>query len=285
MVFGNHDDQCGMSKEEQLKIYQSYPGCVAIEGEEMPGCGNYNILIDNPVLPEQPLVLWFLDSGTYAEPGRGTYGYVTEEQNEWMKRTATKILNQYAEPVFYVFQHIPVPQVYDMIQTVSFGTKDAVTCYGPNLGKWYVADNNYIREGKLGEGPCSSEYDSGEFSVWKEVGVRAAFFGHDHLNSYSGTLEGIDLIATPGSGFYLYGAGGEHGTRLVTVHASNPGQIDSTLLTYDELIPNELPGFFASSLGVLIRNYLLMGIASLAVICVLVVLLVRRRRRKKNASI
>ena len=31
-----------------------------------------------------PVVLWFMDSGKYAEEGKETYGYVIEEQNERM---------------------------------------------------------------------------------------------------------------------------------------------------------------------------------------------------------
>ena len=287
LVFGNHDDQCGVTKEEQLAIYQSYPGCLAVEGEEMPGCGNYYILIDNPVQPQSPLVLWLVDSGTYAEPGRGTYGYVTEEQNEWMIRTAEKISGRYGSPASYVFQHIPVPQVYDMLREVPFGTGGAVTCYGPNLWKWYVADPGYIWDGELGEGPCSSEYDSGEFDAFKTMGVRAAFFGHDHLNSYCGTLEGIDLIATPGLGFYLYGRGDEHGARLLTFHADKLPEWKSGMLYYRDVVQEPLPGLFVSTLGVLIQKYVLMGFAGLIVLIVLIVLLVRhfrKKRKKKHAA-
>ena len=195
LVFGNHDEECGISKEEQLKIYQSYPGCLAVDGEDLPGCGNYYLVVENPVQPDSPVVLWFMDSGSYAEDGKGTYGYVTEEQNEWMLSAYEELCGKYASPVSYVFQHIPVPQVYNMIKEVPFGTSGAVTCYGPNFGKWYVLDDEYIWAGHMGEGPCSSEYDSGEFDAWKKMNVKAAFFGHDHLNDYCGTYEGIDILS------------------------------------------------------------------------------------------
>lgn len=284
LVFGNHDDRCDVSKEEQLAIYQSYPGCLAVEGDEMPGCGNYYILIENPVHPQSPLVLWFLDSGTYAEPGRGTYGYVTEEQNSWMLQTAESISSRYEAPASYVFQHIPVPQVYDMLNEVAFGTKDAVTCYGPYFMKWFVPNPDYIWDGALGEGPCSSEYDSGEFDAWKKVGIKAAFFGHDHLNSYSGTLDGIDLIATPGLGFYLYGRGEEHGARLLTFHADQLPKWDSQMLYYRDVVDDPLPGLFVSTLGVQIQNYVFLGLAGLILIIALIVLLIHslRKKRKRN---
>ena len=45
-VFGNHDDEGGVSKETQLAIYQSYPGCLMSAGpDDITGCGNYNLLV------------------------------------------------------------------------------------------------------------------------------------------------------------------------------------------------------------------------------------------------
>ena len=49
LVFGNHDEECKISKEEQLKIYQSYPGCLAVDGEDLPGCGNYYLVFSRRV--------------------------------------------------------------------------------------------------------------------------------------------------------------------------------------------------------------------------------------------
>ena len=284
LVFGNHDEECGISKEEQLRMYQSYPGCLAVDGEDLPGCGNYYLVVENPVQPESPVVLWFMDSGSYAEEGKGTYGYVTEEQNEWMLSAYEELCGKYSAPVSYVFQHIPVPQVYNMIKEVPFGTSGAVTCYGPNFGKWYVINEEYIWEGHLGEGPCSSEYDSGEFDAWKKMNVRAAFFGHDHLNDYCGTYDGIDMISTSGVGFYLYGRGDEHGTRLVTLNAEKPAEYETKMLYYKDLVSEPLPGLFISSLGVSLRKYAFMIIAAVVVVIVVVVLvirwLVKRRKRR-----
>ena len=285
LAFGNHDEECGISNEEQLKIYQSYPGCLAVEGEEMPGCGNYCILVENPVHPEQPVALWFLDSGNHAEEGKGTYGYVHEEQNEWMLRTYEQLKTEYGAPVSYVFQHIPVPQVYNMMKEVPFGTIGAATCYGPNMFRWFVKDEQYVWAGSLGEAPCSSEYESGEFDTWKKMNVKAAFFGHDHMNDYCGTYDGIDMIATTGTGFYHYGRGDEHGTRLVTVSAEAPAGYTTKMLYYRDIVSEPAPGLLVSYLGVLFQPYGLIAIAAVVLIVVAIVLAViwiRKRRKKKK---
>ena len=276
LVFGNHDEECKISKEEQLKIYQSYPGCLAVDGEDLPGCGNYCIVVENAVQPESPAVLWFLDSGSYAEEGKGTYGYVAEEQNEWMLSAYAELCGKYASPVSYVFQHIPVPQVYDMMKEVPFGTAGAVTCYGFNFGKWFVLDDEYIWAGHMGEAPCSSEYDSGEFDAWKKMNVKAAFFGHDHLNDYCGTYEGIDMVTTSGVGFYLYGRGDEHGTRLLKLNAEAPAEYETKMLYYRDLVSEPLPGMLVSSLGVMLRKYAFMILAALVLIILVIVLVIRR---------
>ena len=281
-VFGNHDEECGISNEEQLKIYQSYPGCLTTDAEDLPGCGNTCILIENPVHPESPVALWLMDSGNKAEDG--SYDCVREEQNEWMLRKYEQLKAGYGEPVSYVFQHIPVPQVNNFLKKVPFGTAGAVTHVGGDVFSWYLPDTQNIREGHFGEAPCPSGRDSGEFDAWKRMNVRAAFFGHDHTNDYAVTFEGIDLIATAGAGFYHYGRGGEHGTRIVTIDAASPADYRTRMLYYKDIVLEPLPGLLVPTFGVLLQKYLLIGAAGLIALIILLVWLIRhiRKNRKKK---
>lgn len=280
IVFGNHDEECGISNEEQLKIYQSYPGCLTTDEEDLPGCGNTCILIENPVHPENPVALWLMDSGNKAEDGN--YDCVHEEQNEWMLRTYEQLKAAYGEPVSFAFQHIPVPQVNNFLKEVPFGTAGAVTHVGGDVFTWYLPDEEHIREGHFGEAPCPSGRDSGEFDAWKQMNVKAAFFGHDHTNDYLVTYEGIDMAATAGAGFYHYGRGDEHGTRLVTIDADSPSSYQTRMLYYRDIVSEPLPGLFVPSLGVLLQKYLLIGLAALAVLIVLLIWLIRRIRRNRK---
>lgn len=287
LVFGNHDEECGISNEEQLKIYQSYPGCLITDSENLPGCGNCHIVIENPAQPDKPVVLWFLDSGNHAEEGKGNYGYVHEEQNEWMLREYDQLKSRYGEPVSYVFQHIAVPQIYNFLKEVPFGTAGSVTQVGGDIFKWYLPDEEAVWAGHFGEAPCSSDYDSGEFDAWKKMNVKAAFFGHDHMNDFCVTYDGIDLVATSGAGFYHYGRGDEHGTRLITLNAENPAGYETRMLYYKDVVSEPLPGLFVPGLGVLLQRYLLIILAILVVLTVLIVWLIRhirKTRRKKKAE-
>ena len=93
------------------------------------------------------------------------------------------------------------------------------------------------------------------------------------------------MVTTSGVGFYLYGRGDEHGTRLITLNAEAPVEYETKMLYYKDLVSEPLPGLFVSSLGVSLRKYALMIIATLIVVIVVIVLLIRwlvkRHKRKK----
>ena len=93
------------------------------------------------------------------------------------------------------------------------------------------------------------------------------------------------MVTTSGVGFYLYGRGDEHGTRLVTLNAEAPAEYETKMLYYKDLVSEPLPGLFVSSLGVMLRKYLFMIVAALVLVIVLIVLvirwLVKRHKRKK----
>ena len=80
VVFGNHDDEGGVSKETQMEYYQSYPGCLASAGN-VTGVGNYNLLVYGSDGKTPVVNLWFFDSGSYAPEGQGKYDWV--RQDSW----------------------------------------------------------------------------------------------------------------------------------------------------------------------------------------------------------
>ena len=281
-VYGNHDDQCGISREDQMKIYQEYPGCLAIEGEDLPGCGNYCVTVADPDQPDNIYALYMLDSGTVSADGTG-YGCVTAEQNAWMLENDKQLKETYKNVASFAFQHIPVPKVYDLTESAPASAPGAFTAVLSVSGDWYVAREGALRAGSFGEYPCASVEDSGEFDAWKEMGLKAAFTGHDHLNDFVGTVEGIDLIGTTGAGFYLYGRGEEHGVRLLTLSKESFGEYDTDMLYYNELNDEPMPGFLAPTVGILIRGYILIGLAVILAVTLGVIFGVKAIRKHKKA--
>ena len=95
LVFGNHDheglcdEQNGMTEEQAKKQlmawFQAYEYCMAVDGEEMTGVGNYNLPILNTAGNKTVFNLWFMDSNPYTDESEGGgYGYVHKDQIDWI---------------------------------------------------------------------------------------------------------------------------------------------------------------------------------------------------------
>lgn len=261
LVYGNHDheglcDETNKMEEEEAKSlmmswFRNYKTCMAIDGEEMTGVGNYNITIKNTAGDKDIFNLWFMDSNPYTpdEEGGG-YGYVHEDQTAWYKKTSDSLKKaNNGKPVpSIVFQHIIVPEAYEMFKEASKFEKGAVRGHGIKSDKYYLPDPDYIYEGKLNEGPCSPDSNHGQFESWLEQGdVVAGVFGHDHSNSFAGVYKDIRLVAVPGTTFYSYG--NNHGVRTITLHEDNLWNFDSEILTYEQVTGTKITNAFVRSHG------------------------------------
>lgn len=287
LVFGNHDDQGGVSKETQLAYYQSFPNCMALDSGELSGCGNYTLPIYDSVGKKAIFNLWFFDSGTYDEERKGSYAYVKQDQIDWYisQSEALREANGGQDLPSFAFQHIPVPEIYDMLSAVPKGTQGAVRGHGSFSDRYYVLNPEYISGGNIGEGPCPPDFNSGEFDAWKQQGnIIAAFFGHDHVNDFSGSLEGIDLVMTPGTGFYEYGNGDRHGTRLITLHESELNNYDSKLLYYIDIV-GEPPQGLSPIIGARFEKLIIIGIGVLLALAVGVTLLCTHLKKRRQTKV
>ena len=269
VVFGNHDDEGGVSKETQMEYYQSYPGCLAAAGD-VTGVGNYNLLVYDSDGKAPVVNLWFFDSGSYAPEGQGKYDWVRQDQIDWYTSTAAALEEQYGETLpAYLFQHIIVPEIYDLLTEVPASEKKAegvVKGFSSHSGHYYKMGDGFTA-GHLGEAPCPPDIPSGEFAAMRDTGdVVAAFFGHDHKNDFVGTYEGIDLVNTAGTGFYIYGEREYHGARLVILHENTPAEYDTEMLYYKDLVSEPLPGGLTPIHGKYVENIVIGAAAGLLVL-------------------
>ena len=288
VVFGNHDDEGGVSKEFQMAYYQTFDGCLAVAGEQdITGVGNYNLTIRSSDSKKDVVNLWFFDSGTYDETGEGKYAWVEKDQLDWYEKTSNALAETNAGELLpsYAFQHIIVPEAYEMLTAVPKDTKDAVEGVSSHEGNYYILNPEYISSGDMGEAPCPPALNGGQFDAWERQGdVVAAFFGHDHVNDFIGTYKGIDLVMTQGIGFYIYGKGDEHGARVLTLKEDTPTEYETELLFYKDLVSEPLPPLFASTNGAFIQNAVLLAILALAVLISTAVVLIKHAKRKKKQA-
>lgn len=224
VVFGNHDGQdSGVSKEVQMAYYQSFPGCLAVdEGASLPGCGTYNLLYYSSDGKRPALNLYFVDSLEY---DGGGYGCVSKEQIAWCRTVGETLARTNGGQLVPAlsFQHIIVPEIYNVFTRVR-GKDEPGAFGGKGIGKggWYVPPAGL--EG-LEEPPCPPDYSNGQFAAWRETGdVVAAFFGHDHTNSFTASLDGIDLAACPGATWTSGNEEALRGVRIIEIDEKTIGQ-------------------------------------------------------------
>ncbi len=244
IVFGNHDHEglCDennkMTEEEakafQLSIYQKYPGCLAVSGEDMTGYCNYNLTIKSSKSDKDVFNLWFMDSNPYAE--EGGYGYVQPDQTEWYIKKSNELKKENNEKPLpsLLFQHIPVPEVYELTYELDNWKPGAVKGQTALQKKYYMTNEKVIQGGML-EGPCSAGVMHEQFKTWKQQGdIIGAFFGHDHPNDYLGEIDGIKLCAVPAAGYYSYGQ--NHGARTIILDESDLSDFKTELFHSDEIL-------------------------------------------------
>lgn len=291
VVFGNHDDDVSVSKERQMEIYRSYPGCLAIEGEDISGCGNYVLPILSKNSEKAVANLWFFDSNSYPEDGVGKYDRVHEDQLSWyLKETNKRQKANNGESIpGFAFQHIIVPEIYDALIEVPSEEKDeegVVEGYGIREGHYYKLPDSAL--GTLGEGPCPPDVNGGEFSAWQEGGdIIAAFFGHDHVNDFLVEHEGIQLINTTGTGFYNYGAGDKHGVRTVVIKEEDVENFTTQMHYYEELTGEAVSlSEFEATTGIVVIRLIVKGVTGiilvLALITFIIIKLIKRKSKAKT---
>ncbi len=231
VTFGNHDAECGVPNARQAELYASLPGYVP--GERMSDAvpGAFRLLIcgknDKPLFD----VFCFDTRGSAAAGGRG----VTDEQLNWFEAVRENERDTGIAPPALVFQHIPVPEYYNVINKVKKGTPGAVEAYGARKGSFYALPQKLTAAGGFMKETPSAASEK-EFEILKkDGGVLALAAGHDHNNSFVAAFEGIDLIYTQGAGFHVYGPHLKRGVRVFTLDEKEPAAYTTYTRTWENL--------------------------------------------------
>lgn len=228
VVFGNHDAEGWVSKEQQMTIYNEYDCCVAIdEGESISGCGTYNLPILSSDGSKISYNLWMFDSNMY-DPVADGYDHVHQDQIDWYVAKSNELKAQNGgNPVpSMAFQHIIVPEIFNALVEVEEGTPGSVQ----NGDKFFALPENAT--GSLLERPAVAARDSMQFEKMLEQGdVKAMFTGHDHKNDFVVSYMGIDLSTTPAAGFGGYGAD-NRGVRVIVLDENNTDIYETETIHY-----------------------------------------------------
>ena len=237
VTYGNHDAQCGVDNRGQYKFYAKYDNFISGDLRNSDDVGTADIQIYSSTEDKPVFELYIIDSHGKAKDGAG-YAPVDKKQIEWYvsRREQLKAENGDYLPSL-VFQHIPVPEFFDVIKKVPKGTKGAVPAYGEHENEYFVLNDETIAEGGfMLESPASPDVNTGEFEAMSEKGdVLGIYVGHDHNNSFVVKYKGVDLGYTQGAGFNVYGPGENRGVRIIELDETAPREYKTHTATFKEL--------------------------------------------------
>lgn len=176
---GNHDGEYTYDRKQLASMLAEYPHALFSSGEDwVRGESNYVITLTEQGNPVQALV--FLDSHdarTYPEMTGPDYIYPSQiAWYRWVSEGLGKV-------PLYAFFHIPLPEYRELWES---GAAEGIQ-----------------RDSKIN----APLVNTGLFEAMVEDGdTIATFCGHDHLNDFSGVLEGIELVTGRSASYGSYGS-------------------------------------------------------------------------------
>lgn len=230
LVFGNHDAENNMSREDQFAFYQLYGGkyCLAYDADEsLTGVGTHNLTVLSSDKTKTAYNIYMFDSNMYVYDENGEeigYDCVHPDQIQWYRETAEALRNENGGEVVpaMAFQHI-APQEANEVLFVESPIRLGI--FGKDCDKvtyTYLPEFWKIKEGLMMEHPGSGYYNYGQFDAMVETGdVSAVLYGHDHVNDYVIEKDGIEMINTPSCTFNSYYDGSSWGSRLITIYEND----------------------------------------------------------------
>ena len=221
VTFGNHDSEAGpMTREDIMEYYQTFPCVISIDNSEgFKNCATFNIPVLASDSDKVNFNLWVFDSGDYDEDEPRHYDRVRTEQIEWYKKTSAKLKAENGGKTVnsVVFQHIIVPEIYDVLKKVDSKQPFAVN-HIYNEDEFYMFDPEEVNYGTLNEKPCPGYYNDGQFDALVETGdVLAMFTGHDHTNAFGVRNQNIDIYTSPMTRYKGLAYTTQYGYRVVEI--------------------------------------------------------------------
>ncbi len=231
VLFGNHDDMNEFSKEEQAEIYMRYSCCLGFGDGSSPDRDTYNIPIYDSKGEKIVSNIFMMCSCGHTNGGKDGFEYVPKESVEWYINKSDELQKLSGGKIkSLMFQHIPFPQILRLVKESDDKDPKAIRANG----KKYVLDTKYAR-GTLGEYPCVCEEDFGQFDVIKKRrDISAVCFGHDHMNSFTGRIDGVNIVQTSCASFRCYG-NDQRGVRLFELDENNPSDFKTSNVTYYDI--------------------------------------------------
>ncbi|OAC99749.1 hypothetical protein MUCCIDRAFT_113190 [Mucor lusitanicus CBS 277.49] len=190
VVFGNHDDENDLTREELLQVMRRMPYSLTQRGPvDLPGMGNYilKVFTDTTKAAAHAFTMYFLDSHAYPESDdQDGYDFIKSEQLDWIIHSASTFNKLPSKPNAAAFFHIPIWDYHE-----ESNTNQPIAKLGDAREQVSSPKKNKISA----------------LEAFKTAGdIKVTSCGHNHVNDYCLEKEGIQLCYAGGAGFGAYGA-------------------------------------------------------------------------------
>lgn len=241
-VFGNHDDDEGYEKDDQVLEYQKYPGCLGYDPvPELHGSATHNLPILSSDGSKVAFNLWMFDSGSdyYDENGDWLgYDWVREDQIQWYNTVRDEMTAENGGELVpsIAFQHIIPQEPCEKIfyeSAINLGELTINFTDGTSLT--FIPDVTQY-DGYVFEKSCPSYGNDGQWDAMVQGGdVLGLVVGHDHVNNFVADVDGVDLIQTPGVTYNSYYNSMFQGARVIELNEENLWEYETYNVTSNEL--------------------------------------------------
>jgi len=175
VVFGNHDDENGLTRGQLSQIIEPMPyGLFVSTTENISGNGNYLLTIKSSTGKKTAALLYCMDSNAYSSNDSvDGYGWFHADQIGWYRAESKKQkeLNNGSPVPALAFFHIPLPEFREA-----------------------YSNEKYPPVGLRLEEECPAKINPGMYAAMLESGdILGIFVGHDHNNDYLAYLHGLAL--------------------------------------------------------------------------------------------
>ncbi len=227
LVFGNHDDEQDMTREQLAGLIESYPYQAGkMKNKNVSGYGNFILEVKGANDKKPGALIYCMDSRAYStlKPTVDGYGWFTLDQIEWYRKQSEKYTSGNGNKPLpaLAFFHIPLPEYNEVLDP----------------------ENKVI--GVKQEDVCSPKLNSGMFlSILEKGDIMGTFVGHDHVNNYIFNCYGIALAYGQFSGSKTT-YGDQNGVRVIELTEGTRGfdtwiRYNATTVINKVKFPDDLP--------------------------------------------
>jgi hypothetical protein len=239
-VFGNHDDEDGDLRKDQIRYMQALPYSLVQAGpSDIDGEGNYVLKVKSADASKTHLLtLYFLDSGAYSDGVFDWFGWFHGSEYDWIRQSqidwflqesgsinpierpftpdgakdlgdvwkrqgvdqVTPDTRRFIKPNAIMFFHIPLPEAYSKADIDPSTGKPLDVGISDLEGKGSAKGNDGFFEKGL-MGALESNHRAG--GVYREVKVVAN--GHCHITENCRRVKGVWMCFGGGGSYSGYG--------------------------------------------------------------------------------